>query len=49
MRMGIPPECTGDLGGERFSGLKERDLRCNDNSREMEIIELPLEGKQDIK
>ena len=24
---GDPPECTRDLGGERLSGLKERDLR----------------------
>ena len=24
---GDPPECTRDLGGERFSGLKGRDLR----------------------
>jgi hypothetical protein len=26
-RLGDPPECTRDLGGERLSGLKERDLR----------------------
>jgi hypothetical protein len=26
-RWGEPPECTRDLGGERLSGLKERDLR----------------------
>jgi hypothetical protein len=24
---GDPPECVRDLGGERLSGLKERDLR----------------------
>jgi hypothetical protein len=24
---GNPPECTSDLGGERLSGLKGRDLR----------------------
>lgn len=24
---GDPPECTRDLGGERLSGLKGRDLR----------------------
>jgi hypothetical protein len=24
---GDPPECTGDLGGERLSGLKGWDLR----------------------
>jgi hypothetical protein len=24
-----PPECTRDLGGRRFPGLKERDLRWN--------------------
>ena len=26
---GDPPECTRDLGGERISGLKGRDLRWN--------------------
>jgi hypothetical protein len=24
---GDPPECTRDLGGERLSGLKGRDLK----------------------
>ena len=28
-RLGDPPEYTRDLGSERFSGLKERDLRYN--------------------
>ena len=26
-RLGDPPEYTRDLGGERLSGLKRRDLR----------------------
>ena len=28
-RLVYPPECTRDLGGERLSGLKERNLRLN--------------------
>jgi hypothetical protein len=27
-RWRVPLECTRDLGGERHSGLKGRDLRC---------------------
>ena len=36
---GDPTECTRDLGGERLSGLKGRNLRWNAWSKEREIIE----------
>ena len=29
-RLGDPPECTGDLGDERLSGLKGRNFRLNE-------------------
>jgi hypothetical protein len=32
--MGDPLECTRDLGGERLSGFKGRDLRCPRVGRE---------------
>ena len=32
---GVPPECTRDLGGERFSGLKDEML----DSKVRELIE----------
>jgi hypothetical protein len=34
-----PLECTRDLGGERLSGLKGRDLKWNADSRKRELIE----------
>ena len=36
---GAPPECTRDLGDERFSGFKERELGEMPNIKEREISE----------
>jgi hypothetical protein len=40
IRLGDPPECTRDLGGERFSGHKRRGpyVKCPDH-RERELRE----------
>jgi hypothetical protein len=35
---GDPPECTRDLGGERLSGIKGRDLDEMLNNKERELI-----------
>jgi hypothetical protein len=38
-RWGDPPECTRDLGDERLSGLKGRDLDEKPYSGERELVE----------
>ena len=37
---GEPLECTRDMGGERSSGLKGRDLRWNASIGEKELVEV---------